>query len=337
MLRIFSILLILSSCSMGTIKSGGDRPYIYDAQSEYTSEDLKEMSSKIVTTAKRDPKVGKLDELFGPGQKPLKRVGIAVFESIIQPTRGGLAGSDLVYVAGQGKQLLTEKFLNIWEQSIEVLAPKLDYFPTYKIKKSPSFHKYGKLEDDYVKSPRTSLAPDDIFFLDSGKKTTATTLVNPRGMRDMSFVLVPATELMGGPKWSEHNKHFLNDVARDLKLDALIIVMSELSWTAAHTDKHTGEILPEEIVVKIEASTLVPLHLYHERLEKLKNNEKPNLTVSYRSYEGELKVPAFISVPEENKNFDMIENEVLSPALKTYKDLSQMTIMRITEDLEKTW
>ena len=337
MLRLFFGLLILSSCSMGTIKSGGDKVYVYDPASTYTSDDLKELSSKIVVTSKRDPQVGKLDDLFGSKQKPLKRVGIIIFESSIQPTRGGLAGNNEIYLNEAGKQILTENLLSVWEQSIKLLAPELDYVPTAKIKKARGFHEYGQPEDDFIRSKRSTLAPDDIFFLESGKKTTTTTVVNARGMRDMSFVLVPAYELMEGPKWSEHNKHFVNDVAKDLKLDAVIIVMNELSWTAAHTDKHSGEFHPEEIKVKIKASTLIPLHLYHERLENLKMNEKPGVTLCYRAYTTELDIPALISLPNESKNFTSIQEELLTPMLKTYKDASLMTIMSITEDLKKTW
>lgn len=337
MLRLLFGFLILSSCSMGTVKTGGEKTYVYDLKSEYTSEDMRELAPKVVTTSYREPPVGKLAELFGPDQAPLKRVGIIIFESHIQPTRGGLAESNQVYLSEQGKQLLTEKFLSIWEQSIMIIEPTLDYVYTGKMKKAPAFHKYGMPVEDYIKSKRTSLAPDDIFFVEKGKKTTSTTILNPRDMRDMSFVLVPANELMSGPKWSEHNKHFLNDVSKELNLDAMIIVMSEVSWTAAHTDKHSGEVHPEEIKTKIKTSTLIPLHRYHERLEKIKRNEKPGVTVSYRAYESELKVPVLISLPEESKNFETIEAELLSPMLKTYKDLTQMTIMQITEDLKKTW
>src|SRR5690606_32370507 len=148
-----------------------------------------------------------------PGQNPLKRVGIVIFESMIQPTRGGLAGNDLVYLSEAGKQLLTEKLLSVWEEVFGIVAPRLDYVSLNTIKKAPSFNKYGAAEKDYVLSSRAALAPDDIFFLNAGRKTTTTTLLNPRGARDMSFVLVPATELMSGPKWSEHQKHFLNDVS----------------------------------------------------------------------------------------------------------------------------
>jgi hypothetical protein len=337
MLRILSVLLILSSCSMGAIQSGGDKPYVYDVRSEYNSTDLQELSSQIVVTSKRDPRVGKLDDLFGKGQKPLKRVGIVVFESQLQTTLEGLARGNMIYMSEQGKQIMTENLLRIWEQSEGILFPELDYVSTHKIKKSPSFHQYGLAEDDYVKSNRTTLSADDIFFTDFGKKTTTTTTVNPRGMRDMSFMLVPAYDLMGGPKWSEHNKSFLNDVVKELKLDAAIIVKSEIEWTAAHKDKFKDDFVPEQAIIKIKASTLLPLSQYNERLKNLKVNETPDVTLCYRSYEAEIKVPVFISVPEESKNFDTIEQNLLSPVMKTYKDLSQMTLIRITEDLKKTW
>lgn len=337
MLRLILVLPFLTSCSMGTIKSGGERKYLYDVHSDYTSENLRELYPQVVVTSVREPKVGKLEDLFGKGQKPLKRVGIVIFESLIQPTRGGLAGNDQVYLSESGKQLLTEKLLSVWEEVFGIVAPQLDYVSLNTVKTSPSFTKYGLAEKDYVHSDRAALAPDDIFFLESGRKTTMTSLVNPRGSRDMSFVLVPATELMSGPKWSEHQKHFLNDLSKELKLDALIIVMSELSWTSAHTDKHSGVVFPEEMIVKIKASTLVPLHSYRERLEKLKVKDAPSVTLAYRTYEAEIRNPIFISVPEEQKNFATIETEILSPLLKTYKDLSIMTIMKLSDDLKKTW
>lgn len=337
MLRILSALLILTSCSMGTIESGGTKPYVYDVASDYDSKELQYLSDKIVMTSFREPPVAKLDELFRTGQQPLKRIGIVVFESEIQPTRGGLAGNDLVYMSEAGKQIMTENFLRIWEQSLKLIAPQINFVSAAEIRKSRAFHEYGLAENDYINSRRSILAPDDIFFLESGKKTTTVTTVNPRGMRDMSFMLVPAYELMGGPKWSEHNKQFLNDVSKELRLDALFVVSSQVSWTAAHTDKHSGDFIPEEIKVKLKSSILVPLHSYHKRLEKLKRQETPSVTVCYRAYEAELKVPALISVPEESKNFDTIEKEIISPMYKTYKDLTQMELIRIEHDLIKTW
>ena len=337
MLRIFLSLILFSSCSLNTIKSGGEKSYVYNSGTEYTKEDLQELAGQVVETQQRDPHIGKLKALFGKKQPPLKRVGIIVFETQIQPTLEGLAGHNQIYVSESGKQIMSESFLSIWEQSLKLLAPDLDYVPTSQIKKSLPFHQYGLPEENFVKTQRTSLAPDDIFYLEKGKKTTTTTTVNPRGMRDVSFLLVPAYELMEGPKWSEHNKHFVNEVVKDLKLDAAIIVMSEASWTAAHTDKHSGEFIPEEVKIKLKSSVLIPIARYHERLKNLHINEKPNLTVAYRSYEAFVKTPALISVPEDMKRFDTIEQELLNPLFKTYKDLSQMMIMKMVNDFQKTW
>jgi hypothetical protein len=322
---------------MGTIKTGGERTYAYDANALYTSDNLREMSQEMISTLKRDPLVGKLDELFGKGQRPLKKIGIIIFETRLQPTLDGLAGKNQIYLSESGKQIMTENMLRIWEQSIRTLSPEVDFVPASKIKKAKSFPQYGVAQKDFINSERSSLAPDDIFFLESGKKTTTATTLNPRGMRDASFLLVPASELMGGPKWSEHNKHFLNDVVKELNLDAALIAMSEVSWTAAHIDKHSGEFIPEEVKVKIKSSILLPLSHYHQRLENLDRSERPNVSLCYRTYESQLNVPVVISLPSESRNFDMIERELLVPMYKTYKDLSQMILLRMSEDLKKTW
>lgn len=337
MLRVLLPLLILTSCTLGAVKSGGEKKYTYDSTQDYSTTNLQEMSKGVIETSQKEPPFGKLDKLFGKGQAPLKRIGIIIFETRIQPTYEGLAKKNQVYMSESGKQIMTESLLRIWEQSFPILENEVEYVSTAKIKKAPSFHKYGFSEDDYVKTKRSTLQPDDIFFLESGKKTTMTSIVNPRGMRDMALALVPATDLMGGPKWSEQNKHFVNDVAKELKLDAVIIVMSDIYWTAAHTDKHSGVFIPEEITVEINASTLVPLSSYHKRLEVLKDKSLPNVTLCYKKYEAELKFPATLTVPEEDKKFETIETNILTPAMKSYKDLAFMTIMRISEDLKKTW
>jgi hypothetical protein len=156
-------------------------------------------------------------------------------------------------------------------------------------------------------------------------------------MRDLSLAFVPASELMAGPKFSEHAKHTLNDVAKELNLDALIIVMNKINWTASHIDKHSGDIIPEEVVIKIDASVLIPLSRYHGRMNKLGlKRDLPNTTIAYRSYKTMLKIPVLISVPDDLQKFEYIENELITPTLKTYNDLSQMVELRIIDDLQKT-
>lgn len=330
------ILFLALSCSSKVIKKGGDSPYLYDFNKNYTSEELKSLSENIVATFQRNPKVGQNRDLFGPSHSPIKRVGIVVFETEIQPTRGGLSGKDIIYLTAAGKQLLTENFLSIWEQSFSTLTSNLTYISTQELKNSKSFHLYGKMEKDFVNSQRSFIDSDDVLALQKGKNTTNHTLINPRGMRDLSLLLIPATELMGGPKWSEHQKHFVNEVAQELKLDAVIIVMSKINWTATQMDKQTGETLPEELKINLSASTLVPFRSYHDRLTKLGIKEHPVTTICYRHYEGHLKIPVALGMLSENQSFSNAQKNLLMPLVENYKNLSQMMIFKMNEDLRNT-
>ncbi|MGE3611595.1 MAG: hypothetical protein AB7I27_18535 [Bacteriovoracaceae bacterium] len=337
MLRIIFGLLFLTSCSLGTISNGGDRTYVYDAHKDYSFEDLAKLAPQVVRVSKRNPPVGQFDQLFDPKLGALKRVGIIVFETVIQPTRGGLAENNLIYLSAAGKQLLTEKMLSIWEQSFPMIGPDIKYISTKKIKNSKALHSYGSEVQDHIQSLHTQIDPDDIFYRPKGKLTTEYTTLSPRGMQDVSLMLVPAAELMMGPKWSEHQKHFVNDVSKELKLDAVIVVLSEINWTAEHVDKHSGEFIPEQMVLKIHASTLIPIKQYLSRLNQLKMNDERAVNICFGNYESEMKFPIKISVTENEQNFNTIEKEILLPMQKVYKDLAQMTIFSLTQDLRKTF
>lgn len=329
-------LLLISSCGFGVVKKGGDKAYTYNPLQTYKTEELKTLAPEVVETSTRNPQQGELKDLFSSKQPGIKRVGIMVFESSIQPTRSGLAGDDHIYLSAQGKQLLTERLLSIWEQSFNVLNPDVEYVKVSQIKKAKTFKLDGSDVTDEILGKRTALNPDDIFYLPKGKTTTSSTILNPRGMRDFSLALVPATELMSGPKFSEHAKHSVNDLARELNLDAVIIVMSDLHWTSAHTDKHSGEVFPEQAVVGIKSSILVPLSKYHERLKNL--GEKrifPSTTIAFRTYEAVVKTPVVITVPDEKKNFEYIEAELIKPMLKTYNDLAQMVELQMAQDFKE--
>lgn len=336
MLRIFLGIVFLTSCTLGSKSSGGKHRYRYEPDFEYTIEDLRELSPSIVSMQKRDPSAGTLEKLFDPKLPDMKRIGIVVFESEVQATRSGLSGHDKIYPSEKGKQLITEQLLTQWDEGMSLVAPDLEYVRSGVIQSSKAIKLYGLEVEDFIKTDRTSIASDDILWLPSGKKTPLYTVMNPRGMRDLSFMLVPASELMGGPKWSEQNKIFLNDICKELGLDAVIVIMSSVSWTAERKDKFTNENLPEEMRLKIKATTLVPFGEYHERLKILKESERPVINVAYRFHEGELKIPVQISIPENEKNYEQIEKRILSPMFKAYRDLSFMMIDRIAEEIRKT-
>ena len=338
MLRFLIGLLLLSSCSLGVTKKGGEKTYIYDVKHDYNIEELKVLAPEMVVTSRRDPQNGKLDDLFSSKQAPLKKVGIFVFETLIQPTRSGLANEDRVFLSAAGKQLWTEKLLSQWEQSLEILGEnKIQLVNVSIIKKAKSFQIDGMSVNDHILTKRDILAPDDVFYLPKGKTTTSTSLLNARGMRDFSLALVPAAELMSGPKFSEHAKHTVNDLCKELGLDAVIIVMSDLNWTSAHTDKHSGEVFPEQAVVHVKSSLLVPLSSYHQRLKKLGETRLlPKTTVAYRTYESTLKIPVVITLPENEQTFEYLEKELISPVNKTYNDLAHMIQIQMIKDLTKT-
>jgi len=336
MLRFFIALLFLSACSTHTKESGGEDRYVYQPEKEYNLDDLKELSPQIIRTMKRDTPDAKVDDLFSRDKRDIKKVAIVVFESIIQPTYSGLANEDKIFLSAQGKQLLTEKFLSIWEKSFSFFGDEIQYVPTIIVKKSSVFQRAGLEVEDEIKVQRVALAPDDVFFLEKGQKTTLSTILNPRGMRDLSMLLVPAAEIMEGPKWSEHAKHLINDISKEMELDAVIVVMSNIQWTAERIDKHTGEFIPEEMRMKLKSSVLIPLTQYHERLKSLGKNEKPNITACYRYYEADLKIPISISVPPEEMSFETAEKKLVNPLLKTYNDLTQMTLFQLINDLKAT-
>jgi hypothetical protein len=335
MYRLIALILLISACS--TLEKGGQDRYIYDSDSVYTPESLKDLAPKVVATLSRDPRVGKNEKLFSKEMPDIKRVGIVVFEGMIQNKFTGLSDEDRLFLSDSGKQLMTEKLLSIWEQTLPILDPDLDYISTAKIKKTSHFTEYGSDVTDDIQTKRDALMPDDLFYLPKGKKISMSMFKNPRAMRDVSFLLVPGSELMGGPKSQEQNKHFVNDIAKELHLDAVIIVQNTLSWTAARKDKNSGDMIPEEGKIEIKASILVPMTKYHERLKATGDTTTPNITAVYRAYEGLLKFPLLVSVPITDVSFDTAMKEVITPMLKSYTDLTSMVIYQMKNDLEKTY
>jgi len=318
--RFYITFFFLASCSMGVVKNGGDRSYQYDVYSDYSIDDLRQLSPSVVASSIRDPQMSTHSQLFSENQKQLRKIGILVFESVIQETRSGLSGEDKVYLSEQGKQLLTERFLSIWDQSFPLLGTELVYVSSQKIKKSKTLKLYGSEVTDYIKVKRHSLGPDDIFYLPPGKLTPTATLMNPRGMRDLSLALVSASELMLGPKFSEHMKHAVIDVSKEFGLDAVIIVSNNIFWTASHIDKKTGDFLPEQVSFNLSSSVLIPMNQYHERLNNLGlSRDLPRTTIAYKTYDAKLQIPVLLTVSEQEQTFNHIESELLDPQKKRIK------------------
>jgi len=255
----------------------------------------------------------------------LTRIGIIVFESKIQDTRSGLSSSEgKFYPTPAGKQILTEKFLRIWEEAFPIIDPQASFIPVAKIIQAKSYPHCGQDADDYVKSPQEELSVQEIPYLPTGKKTSMNTIISPRGMRDFSLLLVPAAELMGGAKWSEHQKLMVSDVARELNLDALLVIMNEASWTGSF------------LRTKIEGTIVIPAGQYRDRLLSLKKSAPKPITVSYRNYSGEVITPVQLTEASEDWGMKEIERALLSPLFRSYRDLSLMMMIQMKKDLDET-
>jgi hypothetical protein len=330
------LLILVTACTHGVTEQGGQQVQAYEPSQNYQVHELRALAPLIVKSSRRDPPVGKQHELFTGVMPPVRKFGVLVFESIIQPTRGGLTGEDKIYLSLQGKQLLTEKLLSIWDQALSVIAAELQYLPHENLIEASSLRRHGSGVPDYLRSERQALGGDDVFFAPSGQRASMATLINPRGLRDLSLLSVPAAELMGGPKYSEHHKHLVNEVCRELGLDGVLIVLSELSWSAGGIRKSTGEATAEAMVINLSASLLIPFDQYHQRLKRLGRSERPMVNVSFSSYQASLQLPVSLSLPPTDQNFHSIETQLLNPLIKSYNDLAQMMMLRLVDDLRTT-
>lgn len=323
MLRFIIPLLALTSCSLNQT-NGGEKSYTYKAQ-DHDLQNLRDMAPDLIRTSRRDPPGATLDSLFSKKMPDLNRVGIIVFESKIQDTRSGLSHSEgKFFPTPAGKQILTEKFLRIWEEGLPIIDPQLTYVPVSKIIETKSYPHYGQDPDNYINGIQGELTSAEIPYLPAGRKTSMHTIVSPRGMRDLSLLLVPASELMGGPKWSEHQKLMVNDVAKELNLDALLVIMSEASWSGSF------------LRTKIEGTIVIPAGQYRDRLIALKKSVPKPITVSFRNYKGEIISPIQISEAGEGWDFEDIERSLLSPLFRSYRDLALMMMIQMKKDLDET-
>jgi hypothetical protein len=112
--------------------------------------------------------------------------------------------------------------------------------------------------------------------------------------------------------------------------------MSKISWSTNRIDKHSGERLAEEVKVDLSASTLVSISEYRERAQKLKLKDAPSVNLCYRHYEAKLGIPIDLGFSKEEARFELIQERLLGPTFKSYKELAFMLIDQLSGDLRKT-
>ncbi|MFA5583285.1 MAG: hypothetical protein WDA09_03645 [Bacteriovoracaceae bacterium] len=336
MLRIF-FLLLLTSCTLGSSKYGGKRVYQYDPQQTYDSSDLSKISRDVVTSYQRDPRQLTWKEAF-PSKNPIRSTSTLSFETIIQPTRSGISGSDKVYLSPKGKQLLTEKLLSVWEEAYTtVVNNEMNYFPMRKLFDDFKFHsQYGTGVKSYGGSFQEGLAKDDIFVMERGKRLSALALFQPHFSRDLSLLLVPGYQLFGGPRGNDYQKYYVAEAIEKFELDALYVIMVEIDWQATREDKITKKSIHQKAVIKFKITPILSYKIIEERLKDLDRNIPSNLpNLNWASYEASVDVPIDLDAITKESSFEEIDSLLLRPIFKSYADMCVMVAQRLYRDFNR--
>lgn len=337
MLRIF-FLLLLTSCTLGSSKYGGKRAYQYQADYLYQSEELMSLSRDTIISYKRNPRQMKWEEAFTK-KHPIKAVSTFSFETIIQPTRSGVAGWDKVYLSPKGKQILTDKLLNIWEDVfVALIGPQMEYLPMKDLyKNKEGLHiKYGSSVKDYGGRFQEGLEGDDIFVKEKGKSLSSLALFQPSFSRDLSLLLVPGHQLFGGPRGNNFQKYYLAELMDEFKLNALYSIITEIDWQSSRVDKITQKSLHQKAIIKFKLTPMLSYKYLALRLKELGRDvpsDLPNL--NFASYEGALEIPVDLNSLSSSSTVEEIDAVLLRPILKSYTDMCVMMAERVSEDFKK--
>lgn len=336
MLRIF-FLLILTSCTLGSSRFGGKNSYHYDPSYNYTSHDLLNLSRDIVTAYQRDPRQLSWDKAFTK-KHPIKKTSTFSFESIVQPTRAGIAGFDKIYLSPKGKQILSEKLLAVWEEALTTVShPGMTYLAMKELFNDYELHgKHGLGVKSFGGTFQDGLENDDIFFKKRGKSLSSLALFSPSFTRDLSLLLVPAYQLFGGPRGNEFQKYYLAETFEKYNFDAVFSVMVEIDWQASRVDKITQQSIHERATLKLKVTPLISYKEFTQRLiaEGINSDrDVPNL--NWGAYESSIQIPIQLDSLNEQSTLEEIDRVLLRPIFKTYTDMCVMMAHRISQDFKR--
>ena len=327
-------LLILMSC--GHIRSdGGQASFDAATYSTLQPTDHATYAQTVIKREERDPEGITLKELVASPQGQLKKMAIILFETQFQSTRTGLAVGRNVYMNERGKQILAEKAYSFWSKALAQTA-SVTWLKRSELEKSPAFRSYGSPVNDYVLSKNLKMSDNDIFWKSGGQEVPMTSLILPRNQQDVSVLYIPATEMMITTKMVEQQKHWVNDICKELGLDGVILVSSAASWNAGGVDKRTKEVIPEEAKVNIEASILYPFKAYQAAGAAKGKMNLPQKNISLAVYSVASKLPVKITIPEEEQTFEAINKNLLEPVWSSYEALSALMIDRMITDIQQT-
>jgi hypothetical protein len=332
-MKILILFLLLASCAHKVRQDGGEAKFDTTIFESLSPAELPAYAQTVVVREERDPDRITLTEIKKSPEGQIKRAAILVFETEIQPSRSGLATDQNVYLSPRGKQILTEELLRFWENQLQRVSSKTTWIKRSELFKSKAYRSGGFIMEDLIMRRDDQLSEADVFWKIRGQAIPETSLLVPRDYQDVSMVFVPATQLMNGPKPSQHQHHWVNDVCRELNLDAVLLVYAGAEWRQEQIDKKTNEKLAEELKIKLNASFIYPFSSYHSVGEKKMENGLPKLNIPLATYTVNAARPIKITGVEQN--FVTAQSQVLIPYRQMAEALSTVMIERLATDLHQ--
>jgi len=333
----YPVLFLFLACSAHERKIGGEE--VYKGQ-PITAENKTEFADKTVRTLFRDSPKGFQAKAYHPPLGSMKRIGFMFFETIIQPTRDGLSHEQNYFFTNHAKQLITEDLYKRWLKRLEKINPAIKFVQVdTDFVNNKTYTAYTEDFIDYSSKLGESLLPEDIQFLEKGKMTSMNNLMMPRKFKDLSLMSAPLANFLGDTKPSDYHKYWINDVATELNLDAILLVYSEVEWNkAAPNALDPKKMNPEGAQIKIESTISIPYKRFQKILSENGFSAEVNPgTTAFRKYESKAFLDLKIQKPlEGQKSKDAFYSFIGDNVFTSYETMTDLIATKMEKDLLET-
>jgi len=331
LLNVFLLLLVFG-CAHGVREEGGRVPLDWNEARALGPREIATYAQLSVKRSEKDLQEISLKDLRASPQGQLRRLAVVVFESEIQPSRSGLAAEENVYLSARAKQWLTRELYRQWLTSLSAAAPGLSWASEKELRSSRAFRSSGSVVEDLVLQKNFAFGDADVFWRQGGQRIPEETLMNPPDLQDLSLLLVPATHLMGGASPSQHQHQWVNELCRELQLDAVLVVYHGASWQRAGKDRSSGAEIPEVLRARVEATVLVPFAKWHAALEAKGKRPQQKLSAHLGFYQLEVQRP--LDLAGSPKTFAGAQDAVILPLWDSFALLGDLVRARLVSDLQ---
>ncbi len=335
----FFLFSLVMSCAHQVVQDGGQVEFDYDAYKNMAPEERLTYAQTIVKRERRNPEGVDLEKINTYPQTKIKKIGVVLFETQIKPSRSGLASDRNIYLSESGKQALTESFYRTFEFELKKLSRTmaLEWMSKDDLEASRAFRSYGSIFRDYMLNRSKKISDLDVFWKKGGEKIPETSLILPANMQDVSLLYVPAYELMGGAKSSQHQHHWVNDMCKELGLDAVVVVAVSADWNRGGVDKRSQAVITEKMEIKVESTILYPWSTHHSILASQKKSTTQKRNMVLAAYSSQAAFPVKITLDPSEETFETAMKNIIFPLNVYTESLLSLMAQRMVADIYQTY